>query len=166
MPAARAVLVWQPKLSSSRAPAKGVHPHTSTPPHPEGCAQLSFVRGNEWERELEVQLRTDRNHRRKVMSTPHCAMAVRAKAEQHLQQHSSCVLCTFCVWAKGSNFTQLLAAAENSLTGLLAFGSLSVSGLEGVTVIYHSYPQSWDWNCFGSGSQWLCCSTAPLPNLS
>lgn len=42
------------------------------------------------------------------------------------------------LWAKGSNFTQLLDAVEKNSSGLLAFGSFSLNGLEYIIIIYHS----------------------------
>lgn len=56
------------------------------------------------------------------------------------EQHSSFSLTLYLLylWAKGSNFTQLLAALGNSLSGLLAFGSFSLNGLEDTTLTYHS----------------------------
>lgn len=46
-------------------------PHTHlTPPHTQMDTQLSFVRGNKWETELEVQLRGDRSDRRKGGTYP------------------------------------------------------------------------------------------------
>lgn len=55
------------------------------------------------------------------------------------EQHSSFFLTLHLLylWAKESNFTQL-AAVENNLSGLLAFGSFSLNGVEDNTIIYHS----------------------------
>lgn len=66
-----------------------------------------------------------------MISIPHCARAAPGAA------WLLCPLHLLCLWATGSNFTQPLAAAENRLTGFLAFGSLLFSGLEGITVINH-----------------------------
>lgn len=56
------------------------------------------------------------------------------------EQHSSFSLTShlLCLRAKGSNFTQLMAALENSLSGLLAFGSFSLNGPEDIPLTYHS----------------------------
>lgn len=81
------------------------------------------------------------NHRRKSDTYPSLWQGCGGPNQSSTcEQHGSFVLTLhlLCLWAKGSNFTQLLAAAENSLTGLLAFGSLSFNGLDDITVIYHS----------------------------
>lgn len=88
-----------------------------------------------------MQLRTEMNHRRKSDTYPSLWQGCGGPNQSSTcEQHGSFVLTLhlLCLWAKGSNFTQLLAAAENSLTGLLAFGSLSFNGLDDITVIYHS----------------------------
>lgn len=60
-----------------------------------------------------------------MVPTPHCAMAVEGQSITCEQRGPSVLtLHLLWLWAKGSSFTQLLAAAENGLSGLLAFGSL------------------------------------------
>ena len=83
----------------------------------------------------------DMNHIRKS-DTYHSLCHVCEGPNQSVacEQHSSFFLTLHLLylWAKGTNFTQLLAAVENSLSGLLAFGSFSLNGLEDIKITYHS----------------------------
>lgn len=91
------------------------------PQHTQMDVQLSFVRGNEWERELEVQLRTERNHSRKSDTYPSLCQGCGGPNQSITREHhgsSGLTLHLLWLWAKGSSFTQLLAAAENSFTAL------------------------------------------------
>lgn len=53
------------------------------------------------------------------------------------EQHSSFFLTVrlLYLWGKASHFTQLIAALENCLSGLLGFGSFSLNELEDITII-------------------------------
>lgn len=67
-------------------------------------------------------------------------MSVKGKVEHH-QVTTQLFFPNFALFVSlgsGTNFTQLLAAVENTLSGLLAFGSFSLNRLEDTRVIYHS----------------------------
>lgn len=98
--------------------------------HTQMDGQLSFVRGNEWERESEVQLRTERNRRRKSDTHPSpCQGCGESNQSITCEHHGPSVLTLHLLWlwAKGSSFTQLLAAAENSLTAVQLINALGLN---------------------------------------